>query len=663
MSLRKTVLFCLGTIAGLTGCGGSFSGPPTIPPSEPNAVLFLTPPPTSLAINASATLIAAATFPITVLVGNNLVTWSVICGTPGACGSFSTNADLNAITYTAPAAIPSGSTVTVTATSIADTSKSASAKITITGPIPIAVNFFGATPASLQVSTSGPLHAAIANDVSANPQVKWTVTCDTTACGSFSPTTTTSEAATTYTAPAAIPPGGNVTVTATSITDPAKSASASIVITAVGPTLANGTYVYQLSSGGTGSQANFITGVLMASNGAITGGEQDTTYFGSDFNNNSYPYSALQTIASGSYTTTSDGNLQMSLQVSGSGVETLNGTLAAGGHGFVAGLNGTPASGTLDLQISTAAPNGGYAVSLSGGDPYASPEWIGGILNIDTPGGISGNGSSLDVIDSLPGYGTTGPQSVGASTVSAADAYGRLQIQLQFGASSPLPTLYLAGYIVDATHIRLTAVADPSGNANQQSVLGGTALGQGANTGHFSTASLAGSSYVLGAQGSDTQQALQIAGVLTAKADGTLAGTLNWNDQTGSTAQSPIPFTGTYTVAPTGRVTLSNLSDGSTFHYSLYLYLTGDGNGLLLSNDTNDVFTGEAFLQQTAAFTAASFKGAYGLNAAEFSNSSPFNDQQTAIALGSVAATPGSDATSVSGFADNANGAPDFAIT
>jgi hypothetical protein len=168
---------------------------------------------------------------------------------------------------------------------------------------------------------------------------------------------------------------------------------------------------------------------------------------------------------------------------------------------------------------------------------------------------------------------------------------------------------------------------------------------------------------VLGAQGSDTQQTLQIAGVLTAKADGTLAGTLNWNDQTGSTAQSPIPFTGTYTVAPTGRVTLSNLSDGSTFHYSLYLYLTGDGNGLLLSNDTNDVFTGEAFLQQTAAFTAASFKGAYGLNAAEFSNSSPFNDQQTAIALGSVAATPGSDATSVSGFADNANGVPDFAIT
>ncbi|MGB9414851.1 MAG: hypothetical protein WCB58_00935, partial [Acidobacteriaceae bacterium] len=72
---------------------------------------------------------------------------------------------------------------------------------------------------------------------------------------------------------------------------------------------------------------------------------------------------------------------------------------------------------------------------------------------------------------------------------------------------------------------------------------------------------------------------------------------------------------------------------------------------------------GEAFLQQTAAFTAASFKGPYGLNAAEFSNSSPFNDQQTAIALCSVAATPGSDATSVSGFADNANGVPDFAIT
>jgi hypothetical protein len=665
MLLRKAfvLLTCLGTIAGFTGCGGHFDSPPPIPPTKPNNVLFLAPPPTSLAINASATLLAAATFPITALVGNDLVTWSVACGSPNACGSFSTNADLNGITYTAPAAIPAGTKVTVTATSVADPTKSVSGAIVITAPIPISVTFFGALPASLQVNATAPLHATIANDVSANPQVKWTVSCGNAACGSFSTTTTFDEAETDFTAPAAIPPGGNVTVTATSITDPTKSISASIVITAAAATLANGTYVFQLSSGSTGSQASVITGVLVARNGAITGGEQDTTYFTSDADNDLSTYSAFEQISRGSYATTPDGNLQISITVPVSGGETLNGTLAAGGHGFIAGVNGTPANGTLDLQTSMAAPSGGYAVALLGGDPYAGPEWIGGILNIDSAGGISGNGSILDVIDSLPGYGTGGSHSVGASTVSAPDANGRVQIQLQPAGSSPLPTLDLAGYIIDATHIRLTTVADTSGYLNQQGVLGGTALGQGGNTGHFSTASLAGSSYVFGAQGSDTQQVLQIAGVLSLKADGTVSGTLNWNDQTGSAAQSPIPFTGSYTVDPTGRVTLTNLTDGSTFHYSSFFYLTGDGNGLVLSNDSDDVFAGQAFQQQTAAFTAASFSGSYGLNAALFSMSSPFNDQQSATAIGSVNAVTSSGATAVDGFADNGNGAADFAIS
>jgi hypothetical protein len=665
MSLCKAfvLLTCLGTIAGFTGCGGHSGSPPLIQPTKPSGVLFLAPPPTSLAINASATLAAAATFPITAEIGNNLVTWSMTCGSPNACGSFSTNADLNGITYTAPAAIPAGMKVTVTAASVADPTKSISATITITAPIPISVTFFGTLPASLQVNATASLHAAIANDVSANPQVKWTVSCGTAGCGSFSATSTTSEGETDFTAPAAIPSGGDVTVTATSITDPTKSASAGIVITAASATLANGTYVFQLSSGSTGRQANVITGIFVASNGAITGGEQDMTYFTSDADNNLSPYAAFEQISGGSYATTPDGNLQISITAPVSGGETLNGTLAAGGHGFIAGLNGTPANGTLDLQTNMAAPSGGYAVALSGGDPYAGPEWIGGILNIDSAGGISGNGSILDVIDSLPGYGTGGPHSVGASTVSAPDANGRLQIQLQPAGSSPLPTLNLAGYIIDATRIRLTSVADTSGYLNQQGVLGGTALGQGGNTGHFSTASLADSSYVFGAQGSDTQQVLQIAGVLSLKADGTVTGMLNWNDQTGSSAQTPIPFAGSYAVDPTGRVTLSNLTDGSTFHYSQYFYLTGDGNGLVLSNDSDDVFAGQAFQRQTAAFTAASFSGSYGLNAAQFSMNSPFNDQQTATAIGSVTAVTSSAAVSVNGFADNGNGAADFALT
>lgn len=648
----------------LAGCGGgSQSSSPPLPPSGPTGVAFVSPPPTSLAVNASATLAAAATFAMSTVGGNNAVTWAVTCGSAGACGTFGTNADVGAVTYKAPSTIPTGTTVTVTATSIADSSKSVSAQITIVAPIPISVSL-PSSPASLQVNAQISPMATVANDVSANPEVTWTVACGSTTCGSFSPTTTQSGVQTTYTAPAAIPAGGSVTLTATSVTDPTKSASEKIVITAPAPGLANGTYVFQVA-GQPGSQAAFVTGVFVASNGRITGGEQDAIAYTSDDNDNLFGNPNFQTITGGSYAATSDGNLQISISLGPDEVETLNGTLVGtGSRGFVAGLNGAAASGTLDLQTSIASPSGGYAISLYGGDGdgNGSPEWIGGVLNVDSPGAISGAGSILDVIDSGQSY-QGGTFAVGASTVSAPDAQGRVQIQLQQGANSTLPPISLAGYIIDATHIRLIE-NNTSDLSNFQGVLGGTALGQGSNTGQFSAATVAGSSYVFGAQGQDTKGSLQIAGVFTANADGSVTGTLNWNDLTGTATQSPLSFTGTYTVDPTGRVTLSQVTDGSTFHYSMHLYLAAGGNALLLSNDSGDAFDGQAFQQQTGAFTAASFSGLYGLNATVLNSNTSAGLYGPAPVIGSITVTAsGSGGDSVSGFADKGNGGADFAVT
>jgi hypothetical protein len=104
---------------------------------------------------------------------NDVVTWTVTCGSPGACGHFSSSVSLSSspVTYTAPAAIPTGTTVTITATSQADTTKSISATITITPPIPISVTFYVPPPAAMQVNSTAPIRAAIANDVSADPEV------------------------------------------------------------------------------------------------------------------------------------------------------------------------------------------------------------------------------------------------------------------------------------------------------------------------------------------------------------------------------------------------------------------------------------------------------------------------------------------------------------
>jgi hypothetical protein len=444
------------------------------------------------------------------------------------------------------------------------------------------------------------------------------------------------------------------------VTDPTKSASTKIVITAAAPGLANGTYVFQIS-GQPGSQATFITGVFVASNGQITGGEQDAISYSSDTNGNLFGNPILQTITGGNYVASGDGNLRISIALGPDEVESLNGTLVGtGSQGFVAGLNGAAASGTLDLQTSISAPSGGYAVSLSGGDGNGAPAWLGGVLNVDSPGAISGSGSILDVIDSQAS--DTGTFVPGASTVSAPDAQGRVQIQLLPAANSTLPPIYLAGYIIDATHIRL--IESINNSTSFQGVLGGTALGQGNSTGQFSTTSIAGSSYVFGAQGEDAQGSLQVAGVLTANADGSVTGMLNWNDLSEKTTQSPLSFTGAYTVDPTGRVTLTQLTDGATFHYSMHLYLAAGGNALLLSNDSGDTFDGQGFQQQTGAFTAASFSGLYGLNATVSTSYQPGSVYGPSPLIGSItAAGSGSGSDSVSGFVDKGNGGPDFAVT
>ena len=97
-------------------------------------------------------------------------------------------------------------------------------------PAAISVVFVSQSVTSLQTQATTQLAASVNND-SANAGVRWTVTCGSTACGSFTSVTTASGAATTYTAPAAVPTGNTVTVTATSVTDTTKSASQTISIT------------------------------------------------------------------------------------------------------------------------------------------------------------------------------------------------------------------------------------------------------------------------------------------------------------------------------------------------------------------------------------------------------------------------------------------------
>src|SRR5205814_7831010 len=116
-------------------------------------------------------------------------------------------------------AVPTPAQMTVAATSVAETAVSATATATVTPPIEVSVS---PATANVTVTASQLFTATVANDAS-NKGVSWTLTqggavCSP-GCGTIAPATTASGAATTYTAPSAVPTKAHVTVTAISVAD------------------------------------------------------------------------------------------------------------------------------------------------------------------------------------------------------------------------------------------------------------------------------------------------------------------------------------------------------------------------------------------------------------------------------------------------------------
>jgi hypothetical protein len=246
-----------GTLTNATNTSVTYSAPATM--TNPDTVALIG---TSVADNskhASATItLTSAPPPISVSISPTLasvqvshstgftaavqndsankgVSWSLSgSGCSGAtCGSL-TNATTTSVTYNAPSSIPSPASVTLTSTSVSDGTKSASAAITVTAaPLPISVSV-GPTSASVQTSQSTGFTAVVQND-SANKGVLWSLSgsgCSGASCGALSNITLTSV---TYIAPVSVPAPPSVLLTATSISDGTKSASAAITVIAAPP--------------------------------------------------------------------------------------------------------------------------------------------------------------------------------------------------------------------------------------------------------------------------------------------------------------------------------------------------------------------------------------------------------------------------------------------
>jgi uncharacterized protein (TIGR03437 family) len=137
------------------------------------------------------------------------VTWSI----SPQVGAIDANSGL----YAAPLAIATSQKVTVTATSVFDNSFTGTASITLQAAAAVAISI---SPTSVSLTDGGAQQFTATVTNSANTAVNW----------SISPQVGTIGSGGLYTAPSSIGVSSNVTVTATSVADSTKSATASIAL-------------------------------------------------------------------------------------------------------------------------------------------------------------------------------------------------------------------------------------------------------------------------------------------------------------------------------------------------------------------------------------------------------------------------------------------------
>jgi hypothetical protein len=174
----------------------------------------------------SATISAGASQQFTATVtgsSNTAVTWSVSgAGCNGAaCGTISVGG-----LFASPSSVPSPATLQVTATSVADPTKTASASVTLAAATAVLLSI---NPASATVPTASVNSFTATVSGTSNTAVTWSLTgagCSGSSCGSLS----TSSTSAVYAAPVVAPSPPGVTLTATSVADPSKSAAANVTI-------------------------------------------------------------------------------------------------------------------------------------------------------------------------------------------------------------------------------------------------------------------------------------------------------------------------------------------------------------------------------------------------------------------------------------------------
>lgn len=521
---------------------------------------------------------------------------------------------------------------------------------------PVTIAFNPVPTSSISLVGSASLTAVVGNDP-ANMGVDWALLCPggVGPCGQISTLHTASGKATMYTPPVSITGNSQgVTIEAFASADHNANTVAALTVTGFDSNL-KGTYVFSTNGEDANGPYQLAGVVVLDGKGNVSSGEQ--TY------NDPLGFAADH-ITGGVYNLGPDGRGTLTLNTADQnigqlGIENFALAFVSSSEVFLQTLDSSNPNlqpseetsiGRLDLQTSTTAPTGGYAFVVNGVDAIFNSMAMGGVINIDSPNAISGNGSVLDQQDASVGTPVTVTPS---GTLTTPDRFGALKINLTAPFGSSPSQMQFTGYIVDSSHITLVET-DNLGNQTGFGSTVGVAIGQGAATGTFTNGSAFAGRYVFDITGQDPLAiplSLAAYGQFTADANGNMNS--GYSDEVFSAedpAGTPISdsFTGTYTLdaTGTGRVDSINNFSMSGSGPELIFYLTGNGNPpLVLDADDNpnslgvgSIGTGYAHPQAAPPY---SFNGKYGVRFAQTNQTTVNTGTGSVIVNGGAASLAG----------------------
>ena len=565
--------------------------------------------PTTTSVNVNKTQPFTAT--VTNDSSNKGVSWTLTqSGTAcsPSCGTINPANTASGVstTYTAPASVPTPAQVTLTATSVADSTKSAAATVTVTPPISVSVS---PTTANVLLGTTQQFTATVSNDAS-NSGVSWSLmqngsNCSPT-CGTLSSASTSSGTAVTYTAPASMPAPAGVTIVATAVADTTESISALIAVT--GPcgtgneALLKGQYAFLLR----GFDANGPVGIA-GSFDADGAGNIAKTVGLEDINRSSGPQTNLTILSAGSsYSVGSDNRGCMTLVNSTGTTTTLRfalgsiaGTPGIANKGWIEEFDDATGTGTraavgeIRLQDPASFSNtqfsGPYAFGFYGQDGGGVRFAVAGTFTPDGLRAITAGAFDSDAGGTL----SANTPIAGASYSVGPNGRGTMSVGITVGGTNHL-AMYMINssdaFFVTTDSLALAPIfsgeAQRSATAFTTLSLNGTAVfhlsGDSSNMGHDAVLALA-----------------------SADGTGNLTSFHIFQNIEGIFTTQTVT-TGTYSVAPNGRVTLS----GVGLNPPPVLYLSAQNQGFVVG--TGPFSEIGKFEQQTGGpFSNASFSGAY----------------------------------------------------